>query len=384
MRYRWAVLAAGTTAQACAAALFVTGVPVLAPTLRAELGLSLGQVGVVIAAGWLGATLTLLPWGLAADRYGERIVLALGLATCAVFLIWAAYAGSFTTLVVALALAGATGASVNAASGRAVMNWFAPSERGFALGIRQTANPIGALVGALAVPPIADAGGSEAAFLFLAALSALGAVVGAAVLRRRDPAGGVAPESIARTLVDRKLWRVCFGSSIYLYAQIATVGYGVLFLHDEHGFSEAEAGLVIAISQVLAAVFRIGVGRWSDIVGSRIGLLRRVGLAVTASLGATALLAGGPVELLVPALALAGGLSSAWNGLAFTAAAELAGAQRSGAAIGFQQTVISGYGVAAPLLFAASVSATSWTAAFAVAGLVPLAAWVALRPLRAY
>jgi hypothetical protein len=116
----------------------------------------------------------------------------------------------------------------------------------------------------------------------------------------------------------------------------------------------------------------------------RIRPLRRVGIAVSASVAATAALAGGPVVLLVPALALAGGLASAWNGLAFTAAAELAGARRSGAAIGFQQTVISGYGVAAPLLFAASVSATSWTAAFGIAAVVPLAGWLVLAPLRSY
>ena len=40
----------------------------------------------------------------------------------------------------------------------------------------------------------------------------------------------------------------------------------------------------------------------------------------------------------------------AWNGLSFTAAAELAGAARSGAAIGFQQSVLSGLGVLAPIV----------------------------------
>jgi hypothetical protein len=58
--------------------------------------------------------------------------------------------------------------------------------------------------------------------------------------------------------------------------------------------------------------------------------------------------------------------------------------QRSGAAIGFQQSVLSGYGVAAPVLFAASIAAFSWPVAFVVASLFPLAGWLALRPLRAY
>ncbi len=85
--------------------------------------------------------------------------------------------------------------------------------------------------------------------------------------------------------------------------------------------------------------------------------------------------------LLVPALTLAGGLSMAWNGLSFVAAAELAGTVRSGAAIGFQQTVLSGVGVAAPVLFAATVSIWGWTAAFALSALFPLLGWWALRPL---
>jgi MFS family permease len=377
------VLAGGTAAAASAAALFFTGLPVLVPTLREELDLSLGQVGLLLAAAWVGSTLTLLPWGLAADRFGERAVLVLGLLGCAGFLVASAYAPSFVTLLVLLGLAGAAGSSVNSASGRAVMQWFAADERGLALGIRQTAIPLGGLVGALALPSVIDAWGSEGAFLFLAALCSTGALVGAAVLRgRQASAGGIEVETVARTLRDRKLWRLCFGSGIYLYAQVAVIGFGVLFLHDEHGLSEQSAALALAGAQVLAAIFRIGAGRWSDLVGSRVRPLRRVGLAVAGSMVLTAVLAGGPLWLLVPVLALAGGLSMAWNGLSFAAAAELGGAVRSGAAIGFQQTVLSGIGVIAPVMFAATVSGASWAAAFALAALFPLVGWWVLHPLR--
>jgi sugar phosphate permease len=378
------VLAGGTAAAASAAALFVTGLPVLVPTLREELGLSLGEIGLLLAAAWVGSTLTLLPWGLATDRFGERVVLAAGLLGCAACLLGAAAVSSFELLLVFLGLAGAAGVSVNSASGRAVMQWFGPDERGLALGIRQTAIPLGGLVGALAVPPVAEAGGSDAAFVFLAVLSAAGAVVGTLVLRRRETSEGVEPASVGRTLADARLWRLCVGSGIYLYAQVAILGFGVLFLHDEHGLSEAEAGLVLAVSQMLAIGFRIGAGRWSDLLRSRVRPLRWIGLAVAAGMIATAALAGGPLLLLVAALALAGGLSMAWNGLSFTAAAELAGATRSGAAIGLQQTVLSGIGVAAPVLFAASVSASSWSFAFLAAAAFPLAGWAVLRPLNHY
>ena len=73
----------------------------------------------------------------------------------------------------------------------------------------------------------------------------------------------------------------------------------------------------------------------------------------------------------------------AWNGLSFTIAAELGG-RRSGAAIGLQQTVLSAIGVAAPVAFAAVVSGTSWTIAFALAAVFPLAGVWLLRPLAAH
>jgi nitrate/nitrite transporter NarK len=374
------VLAAGTAA-ATSNAAFGIGLPVIVPQLREEYDLSLGQIGVLLAASWIGTTLTLLPWGLAADRFGERLALTVGMLASAACLVGAAFASSFEELIVFLGLVGATGSAVNSASGRAVMHWFGPEERGFALGVRQTAIPLGGLIGALSLPPIADAGGSEAAFLFLASLIVVGAIVGAVVLRGRAAEDGIEPASVGRTIADAKLWRLSVGSGFYLYAQIAVLGFGVLFLVDEHDFSTQSAALVFAGGQVLAAAFRIGGGRWSDVLGARIVPLRWVGVSIVAVMLLTAVLAGGPAWLLVPVLVLACGLTMAWNGLSFTAAAELAGALRTGAAIGVQQTVLAASGVVAPLLFAATVDSASWPVAFVVAAVVPLAGWWLLGPL---
>ena len=383
MRYRWAVLAAGTGAQASFSALTI-GLAVLAPVLREEYGLTLGEVGVVLAAGWIGATVSLLPWGLAADRWGERVVLALGLLGSAACLVGAAYAPSFGALLLFLVLAGAAGASVNSASGRAVMHWFAAEERGFALGLRQTAIPLGGLAAALVVPRLSSSGGSEAAFLFLAGFAAVGALAGGLVVRSRPGEDGIERSSVLATLRDRRLVRLSAASGLYLYAQVAVISFGVVFLHDDHGLTDGQAALVIAVAQVLAVGLRIEAGRWSDALGLRVVPLRRVGLAIAGALAATAVLAAGPLWLLLPVLAVAGALSMAWNGLSFTAAAELAGAARSGAALGFQQSVLSAIGVAAPPVFAATVSLASWSVAFGLAVLLPLVGWRALQSLRSY
>ena len=370
MSYRWAVLGAGTFAQA-AFSTVAFAIAVLAPALRDEYDLSLTEIGVVLAAEWIGLTFALLPWGFAVDRFGERWTLSAGLAVCAAFLAAAAYAPSFVWLVVLLGLAGVAGGSVQSGSGRAVMRWFKARERGLALGVRQTAVPVGGAVAALVLPPLET---PRAGLLFVAGFVLVGALAGALVLRAGTEEHLEAAD-VELTLRDRRLWVACWSSGLYLVAQVAMMGFVVLFLHDEHGFSTGEAAAVFAVGQAIAAALRIGVGRWSDVLGSRVRPLRWIGVVIGAALALVAALSGAPSWLLVPALVLATALSMAWNGLSYTIAAELGG-RRSGAAIGFQQTVLSAIGIAAPVAFAAAVSATSWGAAFALAAAFPLVgAW---------
>jgi sugar phosphate permease len=373
--YRWAVLAAGTVAQASFSTVSFA-IAVLAPALREEYGLSLTEIGVVLAAEWIGLTFALLPWGFAVDRWGERWTLAGGLGLCAVFLAAAAYAPSFGWLVLFLGLAGIAGGSVQSGSGRAVMRWFSAGERGLALGVRQTAVPVGGAVAALVLPQLET---PRAGLLFVAGFVLAGALAGALVLRAGTEEH-IEATDVELTLRDRRLWLACWGSGLYLVAQVAMMGFVVLFLHDEHGFSTGEAAAVFAVGQGLAAVLRIGVGRWSDVLGSRVRPLRGIGVLIAVALLAVAVLSDSAAWLLVPVLVFATGMSMAWNGLSYTIAAELGG-RRSGAAIGFQQTVLSAIGVVAPVSFAAVVSGTSWGIAFALAALFPLAgAWL-LRPL---
>ncbi len=195
------MLAAGTGAQAGFSTI-TFAVAVMAPDLRDLYDLSLTEIGVVLAAEWIGLTVAMLPWGFAADRYGERATLAVGLVACSGFLAAAAFAPDYRSLVVLLALAGVAGGSVQSGSGRAVMRWFGAHERGLALGVRQTAVPIGGFIAAL-VLPLLD--GPRQGFLFLAGFVLAGAVAGAVVLRSRPESELPETTEVEATLGDTPL-----------------------------------------------------------------------------------------------------------------------------------------------------------------------------------
>jgi sugar phosphate permease len=382
---RWVVLAVGTAAQASqAAALF--GLAVLAPDLRDRYGLSLSQVGVMLGVASIGAVLTLLPWGLAADRVGERATGTIGLLGAGTALAAAAYAPRFAVLVVLLAVSGAFGASINTATGRAVTSWFPRGNRGFALGIRQTSVPIGGFAAALGIPVIADRWGARGALLVLGVLS-LAAACLVAVWLVEGPAhseGGDPADLLRHPLRDRRIWRLSSGSSALICTQVAITGFVVLFLESQRGFTAAEAGIVLAAINVVGASGRLLSGRRSDRRGGgRVALIRLIAAATAAVVAAAAVLVGASVWLLVPALVVGGGLSMSWNGLSVAAVVETAGQRRSGAALGLQQTFIGAAAAMTPLAFAPFVDSTSWRAGFLVAAALPLVAAVVLRPLRA-
>ncbi len=378
-RYRWLILTAGTLSATSLSAVQI-GISAITPELRTHYGLSLGQIGLLLGATNAGMTLTLLGWGIVSDRIGERRAIVIGLTGAALSLIAAATASGFAALVAALVATGAFGASVNSASGRAVMHWFGPEERGLALGIRQAAIPIGGFAGAVALPALVSAGGVRAAFVALAVNALVWAALAGLVLRERRLDEEIA-EQFVSPLRDLRMWLLCSASAFVLAGQLAIMGFVVLFLHDARGFSTAHAALVLAAVQIGGVVVRVAVGRRSDREGRRVPLFRKLGTTLALALGAAAALVHGPIAVLVPVLVVAGILGMSWNGLSFTAAAEAAGPRRSGAAIGFQQTVLGVAGIAIPIAFAAVVAGASWRIAFFASAGCALTGAVLLRPL---
>src|SRR4051812_24433541 len=162
---RWSMLVIALGATLCSN-VFINGVAFLIPTLHQGRGLDLAQAGLMSALPSFGMVFTLIAWGWVVDRVGERLVLALGSALTAAAAFAAASADSLVVIGGFLFLGGMAAASSNSASGRLVVGWFPPHQRGLTMGIRQTAQPLGVGLGALVIPRVAEHHGFGAALLF--------------------------------------------------------------------------------------------------------------------------------------------------------------------------------------------------------------------------
>jgi sugar phosphate permease len=361
--------------------MFRMGLPALGPALRDQFSLSLAQVGLVFTTVSVGVALGLVPWGIVTDKIGERPVLGFGMVAFAGTLVLAAFAPNFELFLAAMLLAGIMGASATGASGRAVMAWFAITERGTALGIRQMAIPIGGAIGSLLLPLLAHAEGMKFAFLFLAGMALTAAITSAVWMR--DPAvSGKAEADLAKPMTDGRQWRLGFASALLVVGQSAALGFFVLFLHDERGLSIGLAAGCLAAIQLLGASGRIISGRLSDTEGVRIPLLRHIALAMAVLFAATAALTNAPGVVLYPVLIAAGVIALSWNALAFTAAAEIAGLTKAATAMGLQNTIVSIGSIAAPVAFGLLVEATSYPVGFAAVAIAPIASFALLRTLQ--
>ena len=357
--------------------VFINGVAFLIPTLHADFGLDLAHAALISAMPKFGMVPTLIAWGYLVDRAGERFVLWVGSALTAAAALAAALSHSLAVIAVFLLLGGMAAASSNSASGRLVVGWFPAEQRGLAMGVRQTAQPLGVGLGALVMPQIAHSHGTGAALLFPAALCALAAVVCA--VAAIDPPRPARSEAPAADLANpyrgsQLLWRIHAASVLLVIPQAVVWTFALVWLMTERGWSPASAGTLVTVAQILGALGRIAAGRWSDRVGSRLRPIRIIAGAAAASMLLLALTDSVGSVWSIAVLIVASVITVSDNGLAFTAIAEISGPFWSGRALGAQNTSqLLTTGLTAPV-FGSLIGAAGYPMGFAVCALFPAVA----------
>lgn len=351
--------------------------------LHLEHGMSLARAGLLASTTLVGTMLTLVAWGALVDRIGERRGLTLGMVIATAAGLTSAVQSSPTGLAFTWFLIGVGTASLNSSSGRLIVGWFPPNQRGTAMGIRQTALPLGIGLAALTAPVLAETRGLSVALLVpsLAGLVACAAVALFVIdPPRPEPSATSGPGPAANPYrQDRQLVRVHLASALLVVPQITVWTFIVVWLIDARGWSTAAAGGLAAATQVLGAAGRIGAGWWSDRVGSRIGPIRTIAIGAAATmllLGVTES-AGVAVAVMVVATVV----TVADNGLAFTAVAELGGPHWAGRAMGIQNTGQYLMAAAVPPTVGALIAERGYAIAFAGVAVFPALA-LAVLPAR--
>ena len=332
---RWLVLVVGLLGltAGCAAQY---GLASLIPALRGE-GLSLAEATLLVTAPIVGIILTLIAWGAAADRWGERVVLVTGLGGAGMAALGATLVAALPARLVFLFLVGATSSAIHAASGRLILGWFGPTERGLAMGIRQMGQPLGVGVAALVLPTLALAGTGRAFAALSASCLGTAALIWGVV---RDPARvATAATSGASPYREPYLWRIHASSGMLVIPQWTVAVFAFDYLVTALGWSIGAAGALLAASQLAGAGSRLAAGWWSDRVGSRLGPMRIVAVIIGLAMVALVLLGLAGTSVVALALGVAAAVTTTSNGLAFTAVAERAGPTWAGRALGIQNTV---------------------------------------------
>ncbi|WP_321851117.1 MFS transporter [Burkholderia diffusa] len=393
--HRWRVLAAGVAANMSFSAA-AAGIPTTAVWMRSAYHLDNGALGLVLGALGFGVALSELPWGIAADRFGDRRVLLTGLVATAAMLALMVAAIVPTAhavpplmrVVAAMCCVGLLGGSVNGSSGRAVMRWFGERERGLAMSIRQTAVPLGGGVGAALLPSLASHAGFAAVYGALMLLCAGSAALTwrwlheppAAPAGAHRPVAQQQPAAPARSpLASGRVWRIVLGIGALCAPQFAVLTFATVFLHDFGRLGLAGISAAMVALQLGAMVMRVWSGRHTDRHGNRRAYLRG---SVCVAAGSFALLAAAtagsphvPLAAIVAILVFAGICVSAWHGVAYTELATLAGANHAGTALGMANTIVYLGLFATPLAIPPLLAVSSWSVVWLAAALIAAATW---------
>ena len=153
--------------------------------IRADLGLSQLEMGVLLSAFSWSYALCQLPVGALVDRIGPRWLLGIGLVVWSLAQAAGGLAATFGYFVIARIALGIGEAPQFPSAARVVSNWFPPLARGTPTGIYNSASPLGIALAPLLLAPLIAASSWHWAFFATGALGLLMAVVW--LVLYRDP-----------------------------------------------------------------------------------------------------------------------------------------------------------------------------------------------------
>jgi len=246
---------------------------VIAKELMQAFSLTGTAVGLLSAMYFYSYAGFMVPGGVLIDSVGPRRVVALGGAVMGLGSLAMGLAPSPTILFVARLLVGLGAAVTFTGTLKIAANWFPPSQFGMMSAVTATVGVLGALVGSAPLAALVAAVSWRGALLAIGAVTLLGALLCAAVVRDRPARaeagarGASLPEVLRGTgqvLRNPHTWPpfLCF---FFLYAAMGNFFlWSVPFLRDVYGLTTTRAALYASVPSMALLVTGPLTGYLSD------------------------------------------------------------------------------------------------------------------------
>jgi predicted MFS family arabinose efflux permease len=332
------------------------------PAARRDLGLSVGQGGIVFALLTVSIAAFNIVGGLLLRRVGPAALIRGAAAVGVAGSLTTATAHSLGQLIVGQIVLGASAGAFFPAGLQAVAVLAGPARKGFAMGIYGVA-----FSGGLTLSAVLGAIGSSynwrISFWAAAGLGVVAVIGGAGEAHARPVRG-----SHNRFSIRTVLALPTAVGTILSICQYGAIPFLTTFAVDEWGLSATSAATVLVAGRIISIVAKVVGGASADRVGAKASA-RRTGIALTAT-GLAWVLAPGSLPTYALA-ALFAGMVSSLGPVANVLAVERFG--NDGMALGAYRSVQIGLGAAASALIGLAGDAFGLRPTLAVAALVPLA-----------
>ncbi len=242
-------------------------IAILLPDIKAELGLSDTQIGLITGLAFSVFYAAMgIPLARLADRTSRRVMVSVTLAAWSVMTAVCGLAQNVAQLLIARILVGVGEAGATPASHSLISDYYPRGERAAALGIFTMTTPAGIMVGFLIGGLITENFGWRAALFSFGLPGVLVALLVYALLKepRRGAADGLAgvPQTVPpfwsawrELLARRAFFHLCMAGGSFSFMFLAVIQWLPSFFSRSHGLSTAEIGawltFVVGVPQAL-------------------------------------------------------------------------------------------------------------------------------------
>lgn len=326
-----------------------------------DLELTKSQIGMLPAALFLGQGLASIPVGFVVDQTGsKKLLLVISLVVGGSFILLT-FSHQFGFVLLLVAIGGLGYGAMHPVTNRGIIHWFQRTQRGFAMGIKQTGITTGSALAGLVLLPLASVYGWRHVVAIACMLLIIGGVVAFTLYHDsvKETNNGEKERasflySMKHMLANKPLMIVSISAMGLSGSQLCLVTYIVIYCYEYLHISLFLSGVLLVISEICGSIGRIVWGLISDRLfkGKRVIVLMIIsGIAGAASLTLAFLPSNTAFLVMIPITMVFGFAISGFNALWMNVASEVVDVRFSGLSSGFSITLGSLGVITLPPLF---------------------------------